>query len=243
MLVSKLYYNDIIKLLDKVKTKISGSQNLESAAQNLVEAIYNELSDSIILLRLFVTIKQKELPDAIQTFTRNLARSANIKMTEDAYVLTLFGTAGKKAEWQTRSRSKGHLGIPLATEDFVSAIPMMSALLEQLGFNLGWIRGEPEIVAQKMGQMAGTFYVKDADTSKDSKGRKIISAFDFVKEFNVKTVFGIGGGYTLTDKFFTMICFLNEFIDRDKAIWFQSFSNLFKSETAKFVKNPNQFFK
>jgi hypothetical protein len=119
---------------------------------------------------------------------------------------------------------------------------MMSALLEQMGFDLGWIRGEPEIVAQKMGKLAGTFYVAEAGTAKDSKNRLIISAQDFVSEYDVHTVFGVGGGFITSDKFLTAICFLREYIDKETAVLFQGLANIFKSKTQKFIQDKSRYF-
>lgn len=242
MLISKMTTTDLQKLYNAIQKNIDGSKTLEDAAQSFVTTIYNFLEDTIVLLRLFVTIKQNELPSNIQSFTKKLASTANVTLANDSYNLTLMGTMGVERDWHVRKRSQGHLGIPLPTKDFVQAIPMMSALLEQLGFDLGWIRGEPEIVARKMGRMAGTFYVGDAATALDSKKRKIIAAQDFVSQYSVKTVFGVGGGYTLTDKFLTVICFCREHIEKERAIWFQGFANLFKSETSSLVSNPSKFF-
>ncbi|MFX0142266.1 MAG: hypothetical protein ACFFDN_51985 [Candidatus Hodarchaeota archaeon] len=188
-----------------------------------------------------MAIQYDELPSVIQRFADNLAQSANLKLAADNYVLTLFGTIGVNEIWRNRTASQGHQGIPLATSDFVQSIPMMSALLEQLGFKLGWIRGEPDIVAQHVGRLMGAFYVEDAATSKDSKGRNIIVAKEFINEYNVKTVFGFGGGYATGGKMLVVICFLNETISKKQSLLFQAFGPIFILATQELVSSKRYF--
>jgi hypothetical protein len=214
---------------------------LEDAASEMVGTMYDEYADSIVLVRLFVTVPMQELPDRVQQFAKGLAGGAGVTLGPTSSVLTLFGTAGKEANWKDILASRGHVGIPLATPDFVDAIPMMSALLEQLGFDLGWIRGEPEIVARAVGRMGGTFYVGEASTATDARGRKIIAAQDFVSQYNVKTVFGFGGGYPIGGKFAVAICFLRETISEDMALQFQRLINIFKSETTYIISEKKLF--
>jgi hypothetical protein len=199
--------------------------------------MYTKFKESIVLLRLFLAIQYGELPRFIQVFADKLASTANLKLSSKNYVLTLLGTKGMEKDWDDRKNSNGHQGIPLPTSDFVQAIPMMSALLEQLGFNLGWIRGEPGIVAQHIGKLMGSFYVQDAQTTKDSKDRNIIAAQDFVKRYDVKSVFGFGGGYATGGKMLTVICFLNEAIEKKLAVNFQALGPTFIVQTQNLVAN------
>ncbi len=243
MLISQVSYREIQNIQVVLAKKLDEVNTLEEASQQFVETIYHEFSESIILLRLFVTLPAGELPQEIYSFAENLAKGAKVPINQNSYILTLMGTVGIETTWNNYTSSIGHKGIPLATEDFVSSIPMMSALLEELGFDLGWIRGEPEIVAKKMGKIAGTFYVRDAKTAKDSKDRFIITARDFVEKYDVSTVFGLGGGYIVTDKFLTTICFLRETIDKETAILFQGLINVFKSKTQRFIADKTKYFK
>jgi hypothetical protein len=89
--------------------------------------------------------------------------------------------------------------------------------------------------------ISGVFYVKDAETEVDNKGRKIIAAQDFVKEEKVKTVFGIGGGYFKTPLFFTNVIFLREFIEKQMAEQFMLQASKFKIATTGLVLNGKIF--
>ncbi len=245
MLIGETTPDRIVKFSNDIEGKIHGAKELEEAAQRFVQSLYNAFKESIVLVRTFVTIPIAELPREIQGFANNLAQGAGIAvpLPRDEMILTLFGTAGVAPEWNDRKQSKGHVGIPLASVAFVGAIPMMSALLEQLGFDLGWIRGEKEIVARCIGSLGGTFFVKDAPTSKDSKDRFIIAGQEFVKKYGVHSVFGFGGGYTGVGKFMVTIVFTRETFDRSKATMFQSLANMFKISTGKVIKNQAQFFR
>ncbi len=236
MFISAMRDSDIEELRGRIKTDLLGAADLENASQRFVKGLYEYFVDSVVLVRVFVTLKLSEVPENVRVFVENLADGANIRLAPDTHVLTLFGSAGVRQEWNDRRASTGHLGIPLATADFVTAIPMMSAMLEEIGFDLGWIRGEPDIVAHKLQGIGGTFYVDEAATAKDSHGRLIISAQDFVGRYGIRTVFGTGGGFFGTDKFMTMICFLREHITLEQAMTFQLVSTTFKREVFGFVQ-------
>ncbi len=245
MLISQILPDTLFKLNKSFEEKIGETDNLEEAAHFFVHDLYTLFKDSIQLIRLFITLPMGEIPTDIQIFANNLAKGAGIPvpLERDAKILTLLGTAGVAPEWNDRKQSKGHLGIPLISMAFVNAIPMMSALLEQLGFDLGWIRGEKEIVARSIGSLGGTFYVSDASTTKDSKERLIISSQDFVKKYNIHSVFGFGGGYSQATKFMVTIIFCKEYINQSRATMFQGLTNIFKLKTNPMIKNKNLYFR
>ncbi len=245
MLITEGTQATIRELGHRLDSKLEGAKTLEEAGQTFVNEVYEQFRDSISLLRLFVTIPMVELPAEIQDFANRLVKGANgsTPLPPDSYVLTLLGTTGIHRDWRIRSRSKGHLGIPLVSADFVRAIPMLSALLRQLGFDLGWLREDPDIVARQMGRLSGTFYVEDASAARDNLSRPIIAAQDFVKDCGIRTVFGIGGGYITSAKFFTCICFTTQAIEKEQVIRFQSLSGVFKTRTTKMIADKCRYFR
>ena len=228
MNVSEIKRDELDAFNAELYQDLASANSLEQVTQDFVTAFYRKFEESIILLRAFVTLRMAESPEEIQTFARGLAMGAGVTLDPSSYLLTLFGTAGEEPAWFVRRKSQGHLCIPLATPDFVNSIPMMSALLEELGFDLGWVRGEPEIVANKLGSLSGTFYVSEARENRDRQGRLIIAAQDFVKQYGVRTVFGNGGGFIGTDKFSTVICFLRVPIERERAEVFQTIGTSYR---------------
>ena len=243
-LISKLSLEDLVDLQNKISGQVAGNTALEDAAQEYMSILYETLSESIILARLFATIPFEELPEPNKEFVANLAQSAGISelVKERTLVLALLGTRGAKPAWNDRRNSQGHVGIPLASSDFIDKIPMMSRLLKQLGAGLDWIdTNDTELVARTFKDMSGVFFVHDARTEVDNKGRKIIAAQDFVEEEKVKTVFGIGGCYLGTSLFFTTIVFVREFLDKNIVERFMLQANKFKTATLSLVDDRRIF--
>lgn len=242
--IKNLSRESFLKLQDKITDNLIGCNTLEESAQKYMTILYEELSESIILARLFATVPIFGLPEENKKFVIDLAQSAKITglIKGDTLVLSLLGTKGKKQEWNDRKKSKGHVGIPLASSDFIGRIPMMSRLLKELGAGIDWIdRTDTELVAKTFENISGVFYVCDAGTELDNKGRKIIAAQDFVKAEGVKTVFGIGGCYMGSSLFFTTIIFLRETIEKDSAERFMLQANKFKTATLNLVDEGRIF--
>jgi hypothetical protein len=234
----------ITALRGKIEKRIKGRTCLEDAAQKYTDVIYEEFKDSIVLVRLFATVPFGELPAPNQKFVNRLAASAGISslVSDQMLVLSLLGTRGEKAAWNNRRNSQGHVGIPLASGDFIEAIPMMSRLLKELGLGLDWIdSGDTQIVAKTIGAAAGVFYVPNAKTTVDQKGRKIIAAQDFVSTYNVKTVFGLGGGYLTSNVFATNIVFTRETIKKRQTELFIPMMYTFKTATTSLTSGKKIF--
>ncbi len=243
-LISKLSLKELVDLNDKLTGQLAGCTSLEDAAQEYMSILYEALSESIILARVFAAIPFGELPEPNKEFVRNLAQSTGVSelIKERTLVLSLLGSKGAKPEWNDRRNSQGHVGIPLASSDFIDSIPMMSRLLKQLGGGIDWIdTNDTELVAKTVKDLSGVFFVRDASTEEDNKGRKIIAAQDFVEEEKVKTVFGIGGCYLGTSLFFTTIIFVREFLDKNIVERFMLQANKFKTATLSLVDDRRIF--
>jgi len=242
-LLSSYSSQDIVSLNDKITKQIQGCSTLEEAAQNYMSVLYESLDESIVLSRFFMTVPFNDLPKFNREVVINLAKSSNItdSIKEQTLVLSLLGTRGIMSEWNDRLKSRGHIGVPLATKDFLNKIPMMSQLLKELKAKIDWLDYDTSVVQKTSGSMAGVFYVPDAQTAVDHLNRKIIPAQDFVKEYNVKSVFGIGGGYLGTPLFFSVIIFLREYIDKKLAERFLIQANKFKSNTLTLVDERRIF--
>ena len=111
-------------------------------------------------------------------------------------VLSLLGSHGDEERWNDRRRSVGHVGIPLISSRFVGEIPMVSRLLKELGVPIAWIDShDASVIKKTLGDGVRLFFVEDAETACDNRGRRIVVAQDFVASYKVETVFGIGGAY------------------------------------------------
>lgn len=242
--ISEITESKISSFIKENESKLKGFGTLEETAQKLTDIMYQEFKDSIVLVRVFATAPFERLPVFNQEFVRNLAAAKGITSLINAktLVLSLLGTYGEDIIWNDRHNSNGHVGIPLASADFIGLIPMMSRLMKALGVPLDWISStDRTIIAKAIGNIAGVFYVPDAKVSTDEQGRKIIPTQDFVDRYKVKTVFGIGGGYILGATFITIIVFTREEIEQQKAELFMPLISLLKSTTTNMVTQGRIF--
>ena len=225
---------NIPAFISSVGKSIAGCGCLEDAAQKVTDLTYAEFKNSVVLARLFVTVPFGMLPSSNKEFIKTIAeKKGMIRLINDhTPILSLLGTSGEEKDWNDRHKSHGHVGIPLVSADFIDQIPMISHLLKSLGFPSDWISSDSTgIIQSTMGKMAGIFYVPDARTAVDEKGRKIIAAQDFVAKYNVKTVFGIGGGYIKNVTFIALIVFTREPLDEDRAQCFLPLATVIKAAT------------
>lgn len=237
--ISSAGIEDFKNLQNRIRESVKTAGAYEEAAQSYTRAIYDDYKDSVTLIRLFVTLRYETLPPEIKSAVENLSDLKGIRdlLKDQTLVLTLAGSSGKETEWNDRKNSAGHIGIPLVSAAFIDAAPMMSRLLKQLGLGLEWIDSrDTELVKKTMGSMSGMFYVPDAVTEVDRRGRKIIAAQDFVASYGIRTVFGYGGSYLGTDAFFVTIIFLHEALEKEKADQFAGAMTFFKNISGSFLK-------
>lgn len=231
-------------LKSNIEKKLKNCGCLEEASQKFIDIIYEEFEESVVLSRVFVTVPFENLPSPNQAFVTKLAHATRVSHLIDdrTLVLSLLGTRGKVADWNDRRKSKGHIGIPLVSADFIDTIPMMSRLFKDMGADLSWIDSkDTKIVIKTMGSMAGVFHVPDAKTATDQKGRKIIAAQDFVDMYKVKTVFGFGGIYGIGETFIITIIFTSEILEKKQAEQFMFLINTIKSVTTELVSKGRIF--
>ena len=231
--------NDVIASLQKeLESSLPLCSTFEEAGQKFTNLIYSRFSNSIVLARLFITVPFEKLPNSNKNFVKDLTSNKGVShlLNDKTSVLSLAGSSGIKYSWNDRRKTEGHVGIPLLSAEFIDLIPMMSRLLRSLGVSLEWISStDTEIVAQTIGKIAGVFYVPDAGVCVDEKGRKIIAQQDFVEQHKIKTVFGFGGGYVLSNAMITAIIFTQEELEKSAVELFLSLVNTVKNATVKQV--------
>jgi hypothetical protein len=217
----------------RTEEELSSAESLEAAAQRFCDILYETFQESVVLVRVFATVPFDALPSANRTFVQRLAgERARDVLKAKTPVLSLLGTRGVVPRWNSRHLSEGHVGIPLASAEFVEAIPMIASLVKQLGLEIEEAEDvDTAIVTQSLGKVAGVFYVDDARTAVDSRGRRIIAARDFVDEHDVRTVFGFGGAYALTGTFVVAVLFTGEDVARAQAERFMRLASQLKAST------------
>jgi hypothetical protein len=234
---------NVAELWKNVEPAIGRCVTLEAAGQKLATQFYERFEQSVVLARLFLTVRFSDLPSWDQNFVRGLADSAGsaAELKPETTVLSLVGTSGQEAEWRDRRLSKGHAGIPLISSAFVGGIPMIARLLKELGLPLDWLdKGDQSIVVDTIGSSVGLFFVENAAEATDDEGRKIIAAEEFVSAHNVKSVFGAGTAYA-DGSMIAVVVFCRDSLSRSTAENLLDLATLFKSATSGLVEASQIF--
>ncbi|MEO7037209.1 MAG: hypothetical protein ABI548_24865 [Polyangiaceae bacterium] len=217
--------------VDALRTGIMAgtSASIEDAAKLFVDQLATY--STVVLARVFLVLPLSGLPETEQAAARGAASGAS-QLNSKTPVLALLGSAGRLPQWRERTKSVGHLAIPLLSSDHVQNIPMIAKLLSDLEVNLaGLDDGKPIATRRMLGGLNAAFFVADAASSLDGAGRHIIPAQDFVAANEVRTVFGMGGAYA-DGTLAVAIVFTSETIDRAVVDRFPSVISNFKMATA-----------
>jgi hypothetical protein len=233
-LIERSTYEDVERLAEELSPGLRSARSFESAAQGFAEQLIARFP-SLVLARVFATVPHARLPGPERAVATSLAGEISLFPTSD--VLTLFGTSGTRPAWNDRRRSRDHLAIPLLNRGQIDQAPMISRLLADLRFRLE----EPPasesapFVTRAFANANGLFYVADAGTTLDEKGRLVIPATEFVRDHDIGTVFGFGGSYVVQPMFVSTILFTKERVSKQSAMHFLQLSSAFKGATSRFV--------
>jgi hypothetical protein len=217
---------------------------IEQATSAIVSQLWAEvLPQVVVVARVFLTVPFGDLPKTNKDFVQNLAGSAGAAdaLKANTPVLSLIATHGEEKDWCDRRKSEGHVGIPLISADFVGAIPMISRLLKEFGVPMEFLDShDNDVLAETIGNKTGLFFVEDAAKATDAQSRKIIAAQDFVSDYNVKNVFGIGGAYD-NGELFVIVSFCRDKFSRNSAEYFLTLASLFQNQTNGLVSSQQIF--
>ncbi len=233
--------DDFIARLDE---ELSNCSSLEQAGQRFCDRFYATFHDFTALVRVFGTFPYGQLPPDDRTFAGTyLAHGGERPDLDDRTpVLTLLGSAGIEAAWCARTTSRDHRAIPLLSDAFVDDIPMIARLLSEIGFpRLTSNRSAWQFVTRDIVDVNGLFFVGDARTTTDERGRTIIPALNFVERYGIKTVFGFGGPYTTSGTFLTAIVFARRTLERATASRFAPLIANFKDATRELFDRGSLF--
>ncbi len=197
------------------------AKSMEDAAYKVVRYFYDNLADqetgkpACVLARLFKTHSYGLLGKELQDFADKISTSES--KSPDMKCLTLLATAGELPEWNSRGKSNGHKAIPLTSEKFVRAVPMISNLVSQLGLEINHvIKPNPGILLDIAQKKYNVFYVPEA------LGSAVIpSQENFVIPYGVKSVIGFGGVFP-SGNLFATILFTRVFFEQRVADLFKT---------------------
>ena len=176
-----------------LRTTASGASSMEEAANRIVRHLYDNLTDpqtnarSCALVRFYKTHPYGQLDAGLQEFARGILGGTAPSPATNC--LTMLATAGDEPAWNSRANSNGHRAIPLASEEMVGQIPMISRLLSQFGLEVSSVmRTDPARAGAMEQRTYGTFYVAEA------LGSEYIPAqAEFVQPFGIRSVVAFGG--------------------------------------------------
>jgi len=215
-LLSEANADDFKILLGKVQA-FSKFETAEEAAQQFIGVLFDYFSASLVLLRLFTTMRYDELPEEDRRFVDGRGRDTNTSHLIHAAtpIFTLLGTCGNRPEWSDRRASAHFRCIPLASTAFVSSLSMLSRQFESVGLDLSLVdEWETKVTSTgRADRFRGMLYVGDAGIDRDSQGRMIVPKQDFVAASGVKSTFGFGSGYKGYPALVTLFVFANESIE------------------------------
>ena len=226
-----------------LRDDVSGLPSLCAAAQVFAERLYADYPTFAALVRVFCTLPLGTLPAEERAFAERFLEGTAEKTQIGAGtpVLTLLGTRGIEPRWSERTHSHGHRAIPLPSNAFIGEIPMIARLLGETGFPALEGGGANWQFVRKVSDSDGLFFVGDARTTTDERGRRIIPATDFVERYGIKTVFGFGGPYENRATFLSVIVFCRRTLLRSDAAKFIPLMNEFRSATTRLEREGAVF--
>lgn len=231
--------------LDAVDRKVATQRSFDGAAQAVTDCLFTHFRDTSQLVRIFVTTPYKSLPEGMSAWVKNLASSKGVAdgLTPDTQVLALAGSSGTKPDWNGRARSKGHVGIPLISQAFVNAIPMLARMIGSLSGDLSFLdTKDTGQLIKAMSKLSGKFYVPDASKTTDAQGRKVISDQAFVSANKIGSVFGVASASAMpSGALMALLIFSNENVPEKQVDCFQPALQRLRGGTARLVSAGNLF--
>jgi hypothetical protein len=139
------------------------------------------------LVRVYKTCPYGRLDPVRRAFADAMSEGAPI--APDAVCLSLMATTGERTAWCAVTQSKRHLAIPLTGADLSGKLPMVAALIGQLGIEQASVlRPDPARFAQGARRTYGVFHVAEAVGSAFIQDQS-----DFVVPYRIRSVLGFGG--------------------------------------------------
>jgi len=199
----------------------SGAASMEEVADKIVHYLYENLVDKrtgekgCVLVRLFKTHPYYELDEDLQEFARNAMKTS--PESPAMKCLVLLASAGTLPEWHSRKQSRGHKAIPLPSEHFIEAFPMIRQLVQQMGLEVNTIlQPDPAVVLDMAQRTFNVFLISEAAGSV-----YVPAQDDFVIPFGVRSVIGFGGVLP-SGNLFIIIMFSKDPVPRETADMFKS---------------------
>jgi hypothetical protein len=233
-------WEEIQELRKRLERAIAQAPTIEAAAQHFATG-FAAAFETVALARMFLVVPAHQLPTRERTWAERFAQAANRRVAETTPVLALVGTAGIEPAWNDRRRSVGHCAIPLIDKELIEGAPMIAELLASLRIELvGLSTDAPAQLRSLPGGLNARFFVPDARTTVDASGRHVIAARDFVSQYEIASVFGMGGVY-VGGELAVAIIFTREVLSAIEVDRFPTFISAFKMTTSRLMTEGKIF--
>ncbi len=244
--ITELTISNIKEIQEEIYNSYPSKNSLQEAFQDIMNIIYEKLSQSIVLGRIFHLLEMRDLPDYDKNFVNIFAEKKGVRysLNRATKVLSLMATKGKEEAWNDRTLSRGHLGIPLVSADFLNGIPMMASLLNAIGVVIPGIIDIKKIDIELPFSYQGTFIVENAKEAVDGQNRKVIADQGFVEKYQIQSVLGFGNQQFFNYSFCVAVFFLRDSIPKKniKVKTFNSLLNVTLSKVANHFLNRGALF-
>ncbi len=234
--ITDLSITDMTRCGAVLRTQGTGAKFMEDSADGIVRHLHENLVNgangepAMILTRLFKTHQYSQLDPHLQACARKVVKGALVE--GGTKCLTLLATAGREPRWNKRDGSEGHQAIPLLSKEMVQQVPMLSALISQLGLEITTLlKPDPSCLQDLEQQTYNVFHVPAA------LGSPYIPAqTEFVSPHGVKSVLGFGG-ILPSGNLFAVIMFSGVSIPKKTADMFKPLALAAKLSLLPFERN------
>lgn len=212
---------DMVEFSAALRRMGSDAARMEEVADRIVHYVHDHLLDkktgekACVLVRFFKTHPYGELDNDLQEIAKNVLKAPPESPAMKCMVL--LASAGAQPEWNSRKQSRGHQAIPLPSEHFVEAFPMVRQLIQQMGLEVNTVlQPDPAVVVDMAQRTFNIFLISEAAGSV-----YVPAQVDFVIPFGVRSVIGFGG-ILPSGNLFVIIMFSKVPVPRQTADMFKS---------------------
>ena len=187
---------DAVELGSQLRLAGGDATSMEEVANSIVRLLCDETvsaddGGSCVLVRFFVTDARSRLPARLAGLVP-LADDDD----PDGQSLVLLATEGLEADWCDRRRSRHHQVIPLVGSAMPATFPMITRMFRQFGIPLSVVTDRStDSFVDPAERAFGVFHIEHAAGSSDVPDQ------DFIAEYGVSSVVGIGGPLPTGDVF------------------------------------------
>lgn len=235
--VTPFALSDMVASSAALRTMGAQASSMEEVAGEVVAYLHQNLVDkrsgerACALVRFYKSHRYDGLPPDLQEAAR--LASDDHRAWRSVNCLTMLATAGSEPEWNDRHLSVNHRAIPLHSSAAIDRLPMVRALVSQLGVDPRLIAAPvPELFTTMDAKTYNVFHVADA------VGSPLVPAQDdFVLRYGIVSVVGFGGVLPSGELFATVL-FTTVPIPRNTAEQFASLALSIKLAILPFVDGP-----